>query len=255
MDQERYDLVFSGELVAGFDLPQVKRNLQVLFRIDESKVEQLFSGKATILKKSLDLDAAAKYRTAMKKAGARLELTVSAESTPSENKATVVKTARPAPPGTVGKQSRGPEVQGEQPLPKWSSEPGAQPPAPNAPRPVIQAPDFGIAAVGVNLLAPDERPRVSPVKIDLKDLVLVEQGGDLLRPEEKRALATPPVQTPEFYVMPLGSDMLDPSDMPIHQSPNLDLSMFELAPAGVRLSPLPKDAPKPPPIDHLTLKK
>ncbi len=246
MDQERYDLVFSGDLVSGFELAQVKRNLQALFRIDESKVEQLFSGKSTVLKRGLDLDAATKYRTAMKKAGACLELIAAVVQAKDESSADAGMAAKPV----LASKAREEETR-----PQWSSELGAQPLVSKVPRPMIQAPDFGIAAPGEDLLAPEEKSRVVPVKVDLKDLAVVESGGDLLSPEEKIVPPASPVQTPEFDVMPAGSDMLNSADRPELLELHLDLSGFELAPVGTRLGPPRKEAPKPPAIDHLTLQK
>lgn len=252
MDQERYDLVFSGDLVPGFELSQVKLNLQGLFRIDKVKVEQLFAGRPTVLKKGLDLDAATKYRTAMKKAGARLELVANAGSgvsgdSPAPEKAgsTISEAVEPRP---------GISSKGEGTSPKWSSELGAQPLPPKTPRPAIEAPDFGIAAPGANLLNPDETPKVVPVSIDLEGLAVVEQTGNLLRPEERGAPPAAKVRAPEFDVMPPGSD-LNPSDkLPLPEL-ELDLSGFELAPPGARLEPPKAEAPKPPAVDHLTLQK
>ena len=91
MNEERFDLVFSGELVAGFDVAQVKKNIQALFRIDDAKVLVLFSGKPIALRKGLDADAANKYRVAMKKAGARVDVVLSREPPPQ------APSAKPAP--------------------------------------------------------------------------------------------------------------------------------------------------------------
>jgi len=73
-DQEIFDLVFKGELVKGAELGTVKSNIGKLFKMAPEKVEALFSGKAITLKKGLDFDAANRYRVAIKKAGARVDL-------------------------------------------------------------------------------------------------------------------------------------------------------------------------------------
>ena len=70
MSEKRYQIVFEGELVPGSQHEAVRRNLAQLFKMDESKVEGLLSGKRVVLKKEADQATAMKFRAAMKKAGA-----------------------------------------------------------------------------------------------------------------------------------------------------------------------------------------
>jgi len=74
MSDARYDVVFSGRLVEGAPLEQVKANVAKLFKVEVAKIERLFSGKPVVLKKGVDEQTAKKYLVAMQKAGAICEV-------------------------------------------------------------------------------------------------------------------------------------------------------------------------------------
>ena len=70
-----HKILFSGELVAGFDEDEVKANLGRLFKIDDTaKLDALFSGKEITLKKNLEAEQARKYEATLSKAGAMCRL-------------------------------------------------------------------------------------------------------------------------------------------------------------------------------------
>ena len=66
----QYDIEFSGRVVAGWDIDEVKANLAKLLKADEEKIYKLFSGGRFILKKNIDYQAAIKIHSALKKYGA-----------------------------------------------------------------------------------------------------------------------------------------------------------------------------------------
>ncbi len=70
MSEARFKIVFAGELMPGASLDSVKANLAQLFKSDLNKIEHLFSGKPTALKRELSEDEADKYLAALRKAGA-----------------------------------------------------------------------------------------------------------------------------------------------------------------------------------------
>ena len=67
---KRFKILFSGKVAKGRDLDEVKRNLKSLFKVGDSKIEQLFSGKVFVIKESVDYEATMKYRMAFETAGA-----------------------------------------------------------------------------------------------------------------------------------------------------------------------------------------
>jgi hypothetical protein len=70
MAESSYRVVFEGELSG--DLPEhaVKQNLASLFRMPQTRVEDLFSGRRVVLKKDVDGATAKRFESALAKAGA-----------------------------------------------------------------------------------------------------------------------------------------------------------------------------------------
>lgn len=81
MSQDRYDVVFYGEILDGFDLQSVKQGFINLFSLTEEKVEQIFASSKVTIKPGLDQQTADKYQRALEKVGA---LTVIESKTPVE---------------------------------------------------------------------------------------------------------------------------------------------------------------------------
>ena len=74
MSDELFDITFSGEIISGQDLDSVKQNIAFMFKADEARIEQMFSGHRVVIKRQLDQATAAKYRGAFEKAGAICEV-------------------------------------------------------------------------------------------------------------------------------------------------------------------------------------
>jgi len=68
--KKRYKILFNGKVAKGRDLDEVKRNLKSLFKVGDSKIEQLLSGKVFVIKESVDYESAMKYQMAFETAGA-----------------------------------------------------------------------------------------------------------------------------------------------------------------------------------------
>jgi hypothetical protein len=71
-----YEIVFSGQLIAGAQLERVQANLGKLFQADAQRLALLFSGRRLVLKNNLDATAAEKYRSTLERAGALVEVVV-----------------------------------------------------------------------------------------------------------------------------------------------------------------------------------
>ena len=70
MSEQRYKLVFHGQLAYGFEPEEVKENLQKFCRFDRARVERLFATRAAVLKSGLTLAEARRYQEALEKSGA-----------------------------------------------------------------------------------------------------------------------------------------------------------------------------------------
>lgn len=246
MNDELYDLVFKGELVAGFELTLVKKNLQQLFRINEQQVESLFSGAAVPLKKRLDADTANKYRVAMKKAGAKINVVQSqAPATkPEPAKATASQAQKPPAPSPDSGTGDGGQ---------FKTDLGAQPSKPASPRQPIAAPDFKIACVGANMIEASEKPLVVSKDVDVSHLAVTPQGGNLVAEEELSGLPILEIDVPNYDVAPAGSEVLKPEERKRVEVVNVDTSGLTVGEVGEKLSPDKAPAPPAPNVDHIKL--
>jgi len=71
---DEYRLVFSAEVISGQHPAVVKKRLQAVLKLDDERMEALFSGKPVVVKKATDEATAVRYQTAFEKAGARLRV-------------------------------------------------------------------------------------------------------------------------------------------------------------------------------------
>ncbi len=70
MSEVRYNVDFSGRIIPGWDLDEVKANVAKLLKADEDTVYKLFSGKRFVIKKNVDHQTALKINNILKDAGA-----------------------------------------------------------------------------------------------------------------------------------------------------------------------------------------
>ncbi|MDH4581896.1 hypothetical protein E8F20_08415 [Pseudomonas sp. BN415] len=176
----RYEIAFSGKLVSGARLELVQANLAKLFQADAQRIAMLFSGRRVVLKNNLDEAAAEKYRSALERAGALVEVVFMEPE---------IEEVELAPPPE-------PQVQpAPAPSPVQSAAPGRLKVAPRdeymAAFVGVDAPDFGIAPVGADLQ--DAKPQATAPRFDLSALSLAPVGSDM--GQEKSPPAVPPPDT------------------------------------------------------------
>ncbi len=80
MAERTFDIIFSGGLIDGFEVNDVKTNLQALFKLDDASVAKLFAGKSIAIKKNLNRQTANQYQAALTKAGAKIQLALSSQT-------------------------------------------------------------------------------------------------------------------------------------------------------------------------------
>lgn len=161
-----YEIAFSGQLLPGAKLEQVEANLTKLFQADAQRIALLFSGRRIVIKQNLDFAAVEKYRQAMERAGAHVEI----KPMPVD-----VEEIELAPPPPAA--------------PDASTAPASsKTPAPAALRITprdeymaafadVEAPDFGVAPIGVDLQ--DARPEPQAPRVDLSQFSLAPVGSDM----------------------------------------------------------------------------
>ena len=67
---KQYNLVFEGTVSDGRKVGEVKSNLATLFKVDQEKIDHLFTGPSAVIKRNVNYDVAMQYQHALKKAGA-----------------------------------------------------------------------------------------------------------------------------------------------------------------------------------------
>ena len=185
---DKYRLVFRGEILEGQHKAVVKRRLAEFMKLDEARLEKLFSGSSVVIKRDVDKNTAAKYQALFKQAGGRLRVLAEGQE-------------------TAGSAGGSPEIAA---VPTPSANEAGTPftvqtsyfPPPEEPAPEIEAPDFNVAEVGGNLLDAVELPEVV---VPEPDFQLADLGEDLLV-ERIEAIETR-FDGLDFEVLEVGADI------------------------------------------------
>lgn len=193
---EKFRLVFRGELLEGQHRAVVKRRLAERLKLDDRQVEKLFSGDAVVVKRDADRATAVRYQSLFKQAGGLLRVqAVGAE--PPEGPA--VPNARSLS-GAKLKAMR-PGANPDVAAPDFTVQTAYFPP-PAEPAPDIQAPAYRVAEVGALLKEPADEPVAQVVEVNFE---LAEVGADLL--EQPRNEAVVEVGPLDFELAEVGADL------------------------------------------------
>ena len=79
---ENFDVYFCGEILTDADPNRVRSGVAKLFKIQESAVDRLFSGKPVRVKQAVDADTASRYRAAFREAGALIQIVPAGSAAP-----------------------------------------------------------------------------------------------------------------------------------------------------------------------------
>lgn len=211
MTDVKYDIYFRGEILPGQDEGQVKQKVAALFKADETKLAQLFSGKVNVVKKAADKTTAAKYQQAFKNAGAKVVITAA-------------KPAQSSTPAPVKQVKSASDQDSKQPKAAQHTAEG----------------DWGILPVGSDLLKPEERNDVPDANIDTSQIKMVSPFSE---PEVELRPEPPAPDTSHISVAEVGEDMNPDRPAPVADL-ELDLSDISVADVGSQL----KDEEKKPEV-------
>ncbi len=98
---QQFRLVFSAELVEGQHAAVVKKRLAAVLKLDEERMDVLFSGKSVVVKKAADEQTAARFSEVFKKAGAKLRVIAVHEESAESAPAVSPQDPTPATPGSL----------------------------------------------------------------------------------------------------------------------------------------------------------
>ena len=174
MSDQLYEVAFSGQISDGADIEDVKAKVGKMFNADDAKLALLFSGKRVVIKKNIDKATAAKYQSALNRAGAQCEI-----SPP---------VGAPAPAAVAAPAVATAPAAAEKPA---SAETAVQ----------IETGDYGEVA---------PPPATDPLGItasDIEDLAasIAPVGSELQ--EEYQEVAAPKFDLSEFDLAPVGSEL------------------------------------------------
>jgi hypothetical protein len=193
---ERYRLIFRGEILDGQHRAVVKRRLTDLLALKEEQVEKLFSGKPVVLKRGVDRPTAARYQALFRKAGGQLRV----KPEPTGEAAAASDSSPSASP--MASES---DAAGVPQAPDFKVQATYFPP-PEEPRGEIQAPDFSVAPVGSVLIDASDAPAVVVPEVDFE---LAEVGADMLTERKERPMVE--LGPLDFEVAEVGADIGPPA--------------------------------------------
>lgn len=79
---QSFDVYFLGETLPETDPTAVRQGVAHLFKVQESAVERLFSGKPVRVKQGLDAESASRYRAAFREIGALVQIVPTGSAPP-----------------------------------------------------------------------------------------------------------------------------------------------------------------------------
>jgi hypothetical protein len=213
---DTYRLVFRGEVIEGQHPAVVRKRLAMALKLDDERVQSLFTGNAVVVRKSADAETAAKFQAVFKKAGARLRVQP------------IVAAGIPASEASVGAAASA------------STDDTASGGGPE---------EWMVLPAGSYVLEPDEREPFVPRAIDTSHLALVKMKAFAAAEVERERQE---INAPEFEVLPVGARISDERNMTAATStPVVD---FDLAEPGALILDTPRTpTPKTPDTSHLSV--
>jgi len=148
---DSYEIAFSGRLLPGVSPETAKINLAQLFQVDEQRIAALFSGRRMVIKSGLDATGAERYRRALERAGALVEVCPQA-----------LEEIELAPPPAPVEETASSEEPRDSYVAAFAD---------------VQAPDFAVAPLGADM---QEKSRAPLVQVfDFSDYSLAPLGSDM----------------------------------------------------------------------------
>ncbi len=269
MSNDLFDIVFRGDILPGHQLVEVKQRLAQLFKADETRINALFAGGAVPLKRNLDRAAAEKYQAVLRKAGADVQVSPagSVKTRKPPQRPVRAATSVADKPFESKPETKPVETQSAESRPMTMQERLAATEKELADKEAKRAgrnsdqgeevidPETGwsIAAVGADVLKPEERHQVEAVEVDVSALSVREASGDLVDASERPVVEAVVVDVSDISVAEAGADLLREEDKTNIPLPQVEVDDFGLAPAGSDMGQI-KPPPPPPEPDTSSIR-
>lgn len=229
MMDEKYRLVFRGEVLDGQHRAVVKRRLMESLKLTDDQAEKLFSGSAVVLKKSVEAKVAARYQAVFKQAGGRLRVHPIGETAPAAATAddpqasTPSATARTETPRAAAAETKAAAPEPGISLMLVSQEDVDRAVAAAQSGPLeISAPEFSLAELGEDLSETTEQIVAPIAEVDFS---LAEAGADL--GVERAPEVSVDLGDLDFELAEPGTMLVEPGNGPVPEAP--DISHLQLA--------------------------
>ncbi len=219
MDQQRYDIYFTGKIADGVSAELAQENLAKLFNTTADKVSRLFNGKPQLLKRGMDKATTIKYKTAFEGAGLLVAFKKLPRVTEAKAETEAISLAVTGSDLLLEhERKKSIEANIDTSNIKLVSAFMAVDPEE---KPIIPAPDTGhisIAEVGADLLTEKPQPAPPPA-LDLDDLSLAPPGTAFETITDKQTVVDP--DTSGISIAEVGADILpDKQDKPVTDTPD-----------------------------------
>jgi len=231
MSDQQFDIIFRGDIVFGHQLADVKAKLQNLFKADAAKIDALFSGRPVPLKRGLDQESAQKYKDALVKAGAQVDIVAMGDvksalvSKPAVSAATLSLAQRLERQAALDKEAAEKMA--------MRKEQAAREATHNAEVDTAQT-SWSLAPVGSYLLKPTEKVVVEPIEVDVSTISLRPEGGNILDVNEQQPAPQAQVMAPDFKIAEVGANLISAEE-------KMELPLLELELADWALADLGED--------------
>ena len=206
MSEQQFDIIFRGDIVFGHQLADVKAKLQNLFKADAAKIDALFSGRPVPLKRGLDQVSAQKYKEALTKAGAQVDIVVTGDVKAAP---TIKPSESPEPTLSLAQRLQQQVAADKEAAEKMAvqKEQLAREAA-RSPEITNDKTSWSLAPVGSYLLTPNEKAVVEPVEVDISTISLWPEGGNILDASEQAPAPQAQVVAPDFKIAEAGADLI-----------------------------------------------
>jgi hypothetical protein len=274
MSNQEFDIIFRGDIVFGHQLSDVKMRLQQLFKADAAKVDALFSGRPIPLKRGLDQASAEKYKEALIRAGAQVDI-VKAGVTKTVSAPVIKSTATPSAVEPLSlaqrierqaaaeqeaaekaalkreqderEQAARDAAQGIVPSANkdsWSLAPVGSYMLPSSEQVIEEPVAIDTSAISLraaeagNILDANEQPPAPVATVIAPDFDVAEAGADLVRADEKIDLPLLEIELEDWGLADLGEDLISATEKPQVAIPVIHIPDVDLAPPGADLGQL-----------------
>jgi len=207
MTDEKFSVIFRGDIVLGKNLPEVKQKLKTIFNVDNARIENLFAGKPISLKTKLSKNEAEKYKAVLKQAG----IIVAIESIASDELAATKKISG-------DEKSRNADV-----VPHSKKDSAASQ--------VSRNKEWRLAPVGSFLLEKKEQQIHEATHVNIDHLALAEQGGNLVKDDERLSVprASVDIDILNWELTPYGEALLNEAEKKKTVGLDIDIASISLA--------------------------